>query len=269
MPENSPTSRPDESVFRRFRIAILLYILVFVALGQFLAARRATDWNNTLWVDVYLVNGTGSEATETYIDGIQPDAFAPVERFFEQQAAGHGLELERPFGIRVAGELDSAPPHAPEGGGMLAAIVFSLRMRWFVTRLNWRTDGPAPDITMFAIYHDAESGVALDRSTALRKGMIALANLFGSPSARGSNQAVMAHEMLHTLGATDKYDLANGLPSYPTGYAEPERKPLYPQSQAELMAGRIPIDAHSADVPGSLRDVVVGAATANEIGWPD
>ena len=58
MPENSPTSRPDESVFRRFRIAILLYILVFVALGEFLAEHRATDWNNTLWVDVYLVNGT-------------------------------------------------------------------------------------------------------------------------------------------------------------------------------------------------------------------
>ena len=269
MPENSPTSRPDEPVFRRFRIAILLYILVFVALGQFLATRRATDWNNTLWVDVYLVNGTGSEATEAYIDGIQPDAFANVERFFEQQAAEHGLQLERPFGIRVAGELDSAPPHAPASGGMLAAIVFSLRMRWFVTRLNWRTDGPAPDITVFAIYHDAESGVALDRSTALRKGMIALANLFGSPSARGSNQVVMAHEMLHTLGATDKYDLANGLPSYPVGYADPERKPLYPQSRAELMAGRIPIDARHAEVPGSLHDVVVGAATANEIGWPD
>jgi hypothetical protein len=79
----------------------------------------------------------------------------------------------------------------------------------------------------------------------------------------------MAHEMLHTLGATDKYDLANGLPSWPAGYADPERKPLYPQTQAELMGGRIPIDAHHAEVPGSLSDVIVGAATATEIGWPD
>jgi len=34
---------------------------------------------------------------------------------------------------------------------------------------------------------------------------------------------VIAHELLYTLNATDKYDLNTGLPIFPNGYAEPER----------------------------------------------
>jgi hypothetical protein len=142
-------------------------------------------------------------------------------------------------------------------------------MRWFVTRLHWGAETPTPDITLFAIYHDEASGVALDRSTALRKGMVAVANLFGSQRLRGSNQMIVAHEILHTLGATDKYDPATNLPAFPIGFADPERNPLYPQAHAELMAGRIPISAHQAEVPRSLDTVVIGKATASEIGWQD
>jgi hypothetical protein len=256
-------------VLKRFRIAILLYILLFVALGELLARLRATDWDDTLWVDIYVVNGAGSEATEAYLDALAPDAFAAVERFFADQAQAHGLVIERPFGIRVAGKLERALPRVPDAPGMLGAIAFSLKMRWFATRLHWSIDGPAPDITLFAIYHDADSGVVLDRSTALRKGMLALANLFASRSAGGSNQLVVAHELLHTLGATDKYELATGQPLYPLGFADPNRKPLYPQSRAELMAGRVPIDAHDSIMPSSLASVVIGPATAREIGWQD
>jgi hypothetical protein len=42
---------------------------------------------------------------------------------------------------------------------------------------------------------------------------------------------------------------------------------LYPQSFAELMAGRIPVSADEAEIPESLRQVVVGPQTAAEIGW--
>jgi hypothetical protein len=256
-------------VFKRFRIAILLYILLFVALGEFLAGRRATDWNDSLWVDVYVVNGTGSGATQAYIDALEPDAFDGVERFFAEQAASHGLGLAQPFEIRIAGQLEAALPRVPENPGMLGAIAFSLEMRWFATRLHWRTDGAAPDITLFAIYHDADSAVVLDRSTALRKGMLALANLFASRPARGGNEVVVAHELLHTLGATDKYELATGTPIHPIGFAHPDRKPLYPQTHAELMAGRIPVDARVSHMPDSLGKTVIGQGTAIEIGWRD
>jgi len=158
-------------------------------------------------------------------------------------------------------------PPLPEPGDMLGTIWWSLRMRWFVTRLNWSADGPTPDITVFALYHDEDSGLTLDRSTALQKGLIAIANLFADRSRRGPNQMIIAHELLHTLGATDKYDPSSNLPLFPDGYADPGQTPLHPQAKAELMAGRIAIDAAGAEMPVSLRKVVVGQATAREIGW--
>jgi hypothetical protein len=140
-------------------------------------------------------------------------------------------------------------------------------MRWLAARLQWQNSGPSGDIVVFAVFHQPNAELALDRSTALEKGQIAVANLFADRAARGSNSMVLAHELLHTLGATDKYAPATNLPRFPDGYAAPEAKPLLPQSKAELMAGRIPLDATRAEIPHDLDKVVIGAATALEIGW--
>lgn len=254
-------------MIRHLRIFLLLSILVFVALGQYLTVRRSTDWNGPLWVDVYAVDGSGTESARRFIDSLKPDAFASVEQFFALQAKRYEVPLEQPFRIRFAGELGDSPPSVPDNGGLLSTVLWSLRMRWFVTRLHFASDDPTPDITVFAIYSDGEAGAALDKSTALRKGMIAIANLYADRSVEGSNRMIVAHELLHTLGATDKYDAATTLPLYPSGFAEPGRKPLYPQAEAELMAGRIPIHAAGAAVPRSLDQVVIGPRTAHEIGW--
>jgi hypothetical protein len=254
-------------VFRRFRIAILLYILVFVALGQYLTARRSTDWDEPLWVDVHLVNEARSEAVQDYLDGLDAASFTAVEDFFRRQARSYGVALDQPFRIRVAGQLDSSPPQLPENAGMLGTMLWSLKMRWFVMRLNWSRDGPTPDITVFCLYHDSDSDIVLDRSTALRKGMFAIVNLYASRAQRGSNQMIVAHELLHTLGATDKYDLVTTLPRFPDGFADPEQTPLYPQRRAELMGGRIPLSTRSAEIPVNLQQVVIGPVTALEIGW--
>jgi len=256
-------------VFKRFRIAILLYILLFVAVGQYLAGKRSTDWNNSLWVDIYPVNVSGSAETEAYLDSLKPDEFAAVATFFAEQARAYGVTLEQPFQVRLAGQLENAPPALPADGGMLSIVLWSLKMRWFTTRLHWASDDPTPDITFFALYHDGNYGSTLDRSTALRKGMIAIGNLFADRHSRGSNQMIVAHELLHTLGATDKYDLGSTLPILPIGFAEPDLSPLYPQRRAELMGGRIPVGPREAVIPDSLREVVVGPATALEIGWID
>jgi hypothetical protein len=254
-------------VFKRLRILVLLYILLFVALGQFLAARRSTDWNDALWVDVYPVNASGDIEVQRYIEALDADAFVAVEAFVAEQAGRYGVALERPLRMRVASQLEPELPAVPPDGGVMSTIIWSLKMRWFVTRLHWASDAPTPDITVFAIYQTGELGASLDRSTALRKGLIAIANLYAARSARGSNQMIVAHELMHTLGASDKYDPTTGLPLYPAGFAEPERAPRLPQAKAELMGGRIPLSPKEAAIPDSLEAVVVGPATAFEIGW--
>ena len=142
-------------------------------------------------------------------------------------------------------------------------------MRWLTFVLNWRSDNPTPDIVLFVIYHDPNGTPIIERSGALKKGLIAVANVFAERASRGANQVVIAHELLHTLGATDKYDPATNMPHYPEGFAHPDAKPIYPQSKAELMAGRIVIAADQAEIPASLGSALIGPETAGEIGWTE
>jgi len=254
-------------MFKRLRIAALLYVLLFVAAAQFLTARRTTDWDAPLWVDVYAVDGDRRAATRSYLDSLDAAEFRAVETFFAAEARRHGVPLEQPFKVRFVGEHRDALPALAEAAGPLDILSWSLRMRWLAARLQWQSSGPSGDIVVFAVFHEPSSELALDRSTALEKGQIAVANLFAARAARGSNSMVLAHELLHTLGATDKYAPATNLPRFPDGYAAPEAKPLLPQRQAELMAGRIPLDTNHAEIPHDLGEVVIGPATALEIGW--
>ncbi len=84
--------------------------------------------------------------------------------------------------------------------------------------------------------------------------------------ARQRNAVVIAHELLHTLGATDKYDPLSALPRFPEGYAEPQRTPRHPQALAEIMGGRIPVDDRRATIPDTLEQTRIGPRTAVETG---
>lgn len=254
-------------MFKRLRIAVLLYVLLFVAAAQFFTAQQMTDWDAPLWVDIYAVAGDDDEVTRGYIDGLAATEFDDVEEFLNGEAERFGVQIEQPFSVRIVGEHRDPLPSLHANAGAIDVLWWSLRMRWLATRLRWQQEGPSGDILVFAVFHEPSAGIALDRSTALEKGLIAVANVFATRTARGSNQVVLAHELLHTLGASDKYRPGSNLPVFPEGYAAPEARPLLPQAKAELMAGRRPIDETEAETPESLRDVIVGAATALEIGW--
>lgn len=254
-------------MLKRFRIALLLYVLLFVAAAQFFMARHTTDWDAPLWVDVYTVAGDADPRTRRYLDALRSTEFAEVEAFFASEGKRYGLSLAEPFRIRIVGEHSGALPTLAADAGPLGILAWSLRMRWLAARLKWENEGPSGDIVVFAVFHQPARGVTLDRSTALHKGLIAVANLFADRAAEGTNQIVLAHELLHTLRASDKYSPSSNEPSYPDGYANPEARPLLPQTKAELMAGRIPLDEHRWLMPSDLRDVVIGPTTAREISW--
>ena len=254
-------------MFRKLRILVLLYILAFVAIGNFLASARSTDWNGTLWVDVYPINAGGTDRVQTYIDKLSDADFDAIERYLEAEAHRYGVLLAEPFRIALAHQLDQRVPELPAEASVFDTLLWSLRMRWFASRVQWASGRPSPDIQLFAIFHDETQAAVLDRSAALERGLIAVANVFASQSSQGANQVVITHELLHTLGATDKYEAGTNLPLFPSGYADRSAQPLYPQSHAELMAGRIPLDPDSAEIPSSLNQTLVGPETALEIGW--
>lgn len=254
-------------MWRKFRIAVLLLILLFVALNTYFDRVYSTDWDNSLRVAVFPINGDGSDEAARYLQALKSDDLLPLETFFAAEAAHYGITLERPIRFTLAPQIRELPPLIEPGAGHLSIAWWSLRTRYWAWRVPQDPPGASPDIKLFVLYHDPRRSASLPHSIGLQKGLFGIVNVFADRRMAGSNDAVIAHELLHTLGATDKYNFVDNQPRLPEGYAEPDRTPLYPQSFAELMAGRIPISADRAETPESLQQVLVGPATAAEIGW--
>ena len=252
--------------FRTLRITLLLLVLFFVGMNSWLTRLRSTDWNEPLWVVIYPVNGDHSQASQDYIDQLKPAAFDAIETFLAEEAARYGQKISEPVTIQLAPQVSERPPLPPDNGNTLGVILWSLRLRYWA----WRHDsfqGPQPDVQMFVVYYDPEQHTRLRHSLGLRKGMIGVVNAWAGRSMTQRNNVVIAHEFLHTLGASDKYDPATNQPVYPDGYAEPGLKPLYPQHKAEIMGGRIPQSPHRAVMPPSVAGSSIGQRTAQEINW--
>jgi hypothetical protein len=253
-------------MFRRIRIAILLVILAIVALNTWTDSLFATEWRAPMTVALFPINADGSPVTQEYIASLTPQEFASIESFFDTEIKEAGIALDRPIRIALAPVMKSRPPLRPPNAGALTTIMWSLHLRWWAWRESPKVSGPKPRIRIYLPYYDPKRTKALNHSTALKKGMIGVAQLFASEQDAGSNQFIIAHELLHTLGATDKYQPDN-LPQYPDGFADPTLEPRYPQHFAEVMGGRIPLTPTNARIPDSLDEVLVGPATAAEIGW--
>jgi hypothetical protein len=250
------------------RLALLLAVLVFVALGAWLDRVRSRDWDAPLRVTVYPLVVDATEATQGYVRELQAEDFAAVPEFFAREAERHGLPLASPVQLRISHAAKAPPPALDDRPGVLTIMAWSLRLRWYAARVAWHDPLPTPDVQVFAQYAPLGDGAAaVPDSAGLSKGLVAVAHLYAGADASGSNQVVVAHELLHTLGATDKYSPGTGQPVVPDGLGDPARQPLYPQAVAEIMAGRIALDADAAVMPASLRQAVLGPATAREIGW--
>lgn len=252
-------------MWRKFRIVVLLFILATVAHRAWLQEQHL-QWKDTLYVAVYPVNADNQPQVADYITGLDSGQFGRIADFLAKEAERYQLKTRRPLEFRLGPEVAELPPRPPQGGNVMQAISWSLHFRWWAWNYSPPVSVPA-DIRLYLLYHDPGQHETLPHSTALNKGRIGLVHLFADRQYEGQNAVVAAHELLHALGATDKYNFANNLPRYPEGYAEPDKQPLYPQDFAELMAGRVPVSRDKADIPAGLSETVIGDRTAMEIGW--
>jgi len=253
-------------MFRALRIVILTFVLINVALGAWLTRARTTAWEQPLRVVIFPVNGDGLDSTSGYIDALTREHFRPIEEFMREEAQRYALGQSDPLDVFVAEEVEALPPRVPPDANVLQVALWSLQLRFWA----WRQadyDGPDPDVRMFVLFHDPDRVDRLPHSLGLQKGLIGVVYAFATPAQAGENNVVIAHELLHTLGASDKYDPQTNQPVHPEGFAEPDRDPVYPQAFAEIMAGRIPLDPRHAEMPRGLEEAVIGTATADEIRW--
>lgn len=252
-------------MIKKFRVSILLYILLLVAVGAWLAKARTTDWDQPLNVVVYSINGDGSAVSRKYIDKLEKNDFDRIETFFEREAQRYNLPLKKPVDVAYAGELKTKPPLPPAGASTLSIMLWSLKLRYW----DWKNDNYPylEDVNIYVLYFDPNKTPTVAHSLGLQKGLIGVVNAFAGRKMKRSNHVIIAHELLHTVGAADKYDPATNQPLYPTGYADSSRQPLFPQKKAEIMGGRIAISETEAKQPRSLKQVIIGKTTATEINW--
>lgn len=256
-------------MFKAIRIALLSFILLFVVLSNVLTAARSTDWNNTLWIKVYPINGDGSPESARFIATLKDRDFAGIEAFIARETERYDRDIDRPVRMELGAEITEQPPELGKSPSYLNVMLWSLKMRWWTSSITGEQDRIEPDVRIFVRYHKPDFDVVLENSVGLQKGMVGIVNAYASRRYRGANNVIIAHEFLHTLGASDKYDAANGQPIGPDGLAEPDRTPLYPQRFAEIMGGRIALANNDAVIPKSLKFAVIGPLTASEINLID
>jgi hypothetical protein len=260
-------ARPPSSGFKTLRIAILLLVLLLVALTTWQDGYRSTRWREPLYVAIYPIAADDSAVTQAYVQGLDAERFKPIDDFFAREAHRYGLSLEQPVKTRLRSELAQRPPQRAPDAGILSTALWSLRLRYWAWRVSGHAHEPE-DIRMFVLYHDPALTPTVPHSLGLTKGLIGVVYAFAAGDMNGENDVVIAHEMLHTLGATDKYDFTNDAPRFPDGYGDPEQTPLFPQRRAELMAGRRVLTPTRWEQPENLDEVVIGPASALEIRWP-
>lgn len=254
-------------MWRQIRIFILLLILAIAAWTNWYDRLSTTDWDETLTVGIYPIQEADDPATRDYVARLDDREIAEVEAFLNEQAAEYGIRISRPVSVRMFRPVAEKPPEHDPSSGMFGNIAWSLKMRMYARRAALSTGQPMPQIRIFVRYHNPEFTSSVPHSVGMQKGLVGVVHAFADRTMRGSNGVVIAHEILHTLGASDKYDPRTLGPLYPIGYAEPDRMPRLPQEYAEIMAGRIPVSPTQLEMPQSLDQVVVGKATALEIRW--
>ena len=254
--------------FRRFRILILLGILAAAISLTWLEQSLVRSWRGPLDVVMIPINGDGSQQAAETIRALQESDFDDINAFLERETARYGVKLSPAMRVTLQPELHARPPAPPRDGSVLKTVFWSLKLRGWVYRQSAEWLPQLGTIKLFLLYHAPQDGIALAHSLGLQKGLIGVVHAFADASQAGQNNIVIAHELLHTLGATDKYG-ADGRPVYPQGYADPELPQLMPRRDAEIMAGRLVNGAGRVVMPPSLEQCVIGAMTAYEINFDE
>lgn len=254
--------------FRNFRIVILLSILAVAAIYTKEQRLYTTSWYQPIEVTIFPINADGSSATAQYIRQLSEKDFKSIDTFFSRGAKRYKLIIEQPIFTTLGATINSLPPPPPTNlSSTIKVMLWSLSLRYWAFNNTPDDKSNKNRIRLYVLYHQPEDNQPLQHSLGLKKGLIGIIHAFANPNQNTQNSLIMAHEILHTVGASDKYNYNNNQPIYPDGYAKPNQQPLHPQRFAEIMAGRIPISTSQARMPTSLRHTVIGKMTAEEINW--
>jgi len=256
--------------FRQIRIAALLALLVTVVLFAYTDVRsrsRRNEWTAPLHVALVLleeapVDPLAVQKLRARTTALETQLQAEEARYRPAPLAPIRFEIFGPAHV-------SRQPPAPEGPGLWDLIRYTWELRRYVHAID---EAMGIDSGQFdsRVYTTIRPPVGTEpthvEGRSENGGRIAQVHVELDGDMADLALIVMTHELLHTLGATDKYD-ASGRTLVPDGLADPTRQPLFPQDRVEVMARNRPTAPGVEVVPTTLPELGVGPLTAREIGW--
>ena len=255
--------------FFRARVSVLLAVLACVLLwaGADCYQRRArTTWRRPLNVALVLVERGPVGVSTT---GLFGDRARTLERRLASEYKRHTDRDFSPFSFAIKGPIrDKQPPPSVEPGA-LALLRFTYALWSWTEEIDARAQIQRGDYDAriyLVMKPGAPGSVVFAEGEGEYGGRVGVAQVDVARDSIDFPLFVAAHELMHTLGASDKYD-SSGNAIYPDGFAEPYHAPLYPQRGAEIMARDLPLSPTSARPPDTLDELFVGNTTAAEIGW--
>lgn len=256
------------------RVSVLLAILFVVglyAIQDYRSRNARRDWESTVDVAIVLVHVAADTPVEASAVQSLRDRTAALEDRLAVEYARHRLSATmRPFHFRVVGPVDVAePPPTPASDGPADLAKQALALSAWLRDVDPRVgiDAKLYDSRIYVAARrpDSPEHTAVEGQSE-QGGRIGMVRVELDASMVDFTFFVVTHELMHTLGATDKYG-PDGRALLPIGLAEPERQPLYPQRFVEVMARNRPLSATREAIPETLDELAVGPLTAKEIGW--
>lgn len=251
----------------KIRLTVLLLLLIYTAYSWY--RDMHPNWDSETKIVIHPINIQKTELTKKYIQQLSQKKFDEIGDYLSTQASSYRGKPTK-ITVELGRELNYNPPLVyPHTSESIPRIMWwSLKFKLYSLVMK-KTEDWGADSVMYLTYFDPNALNYVERSTALQHGRIGLVNLRSLDKESALNNFIIAHEAMHTFGAEDHYDLDTGRPVYPIGYAEPNKKPLYPQTKVELMGGYIPMNEQGDIVLpyNGLNITILNKETAQELGW--
>lgn len=268
---------PDCGANQRFRLrfrAIRIGILTFALFGVLLYAgvtlqgrQRLTRWERPVSVAlVLLAEGPLDPSDVERLKSRVPALGAQLGREFARHRPASG----DPFEFLVLGPVPAtAPPAPPPADDWLSLLRHGWALEAWAKELDGRAGLNAnvdKRIYLQLVPSAGKRRLAVEGSS-LRGGPIGVVRAELAKNTVDFALFVAAHELFHTLGADDRYDVSTGAQRLPEALAEPDLRPLYPQQYAELMSRGRCVSPTEHEPIDTLGELLVGPKTATEVGW--
>jgi hypothetical protein len=244
----------------------LLFVVVTYAIHDVRSRHARKEWDHTLSVAIVVIrHGAVDDGS---INALRDRAPALASRL-ESELHRYAPSAKAPFAFTVFGAIDGMQP-APtvNGDGLVALASYAWDLHRWTSNIDSRVNlvAGAYDSRIYVTAEPPTSKKHMIEGASEPGGRVGVVTVDLDALTIDYALAVIAHELFHTLDATDKYD-EGGHTRVPDGLAEPDLAPRFPQRLVEVMAQGRPTSPTEEKTLDVIDELAVGPATAREVGW--